>query len=430
MKCSYFNHLKKQLKFLITELDELYDEFSHWLDDPGAKNSDQRDVAVFRFAHGLLKRALSDSFASVAMNIESLAAMQQDNNETTTTTKLKDIKGFLSSSATSSAAAQALAHKSRSLDQEIGDQRVALLLVNQLVNRKQLTTKPEAPSADGESQEQQPQQQPISAAESSSRRLACHLVSIIVQQSLAQVELELQVPRPRYAAARSISINHNNSNNCQPKNRSLRSQESLAWEYHQNPSCTFNIRLAGGGGGGEGLGGSAAGHLTTIKDDDDDDDGGEDGGEPDETVAPVATSIDRCAILKRSLLTGSASISATCDRYLRRQLSQSYGQHLSRAASLIMTNLTPTTTAPFHLAPPTTATTTTTTGPALTTTRSNSMTKMTGQSVINYQVTPTLIYLSPVLVQLHNPQGIQKSVLGCTRNSIPMEFYVHYGICF
>jgi len=60
--------------YLDTELDELYEEFSHWLDDEAKEGGggatgverERRDAAVFRYAQGLLKRALSDSLASVA----------------------------------------------------------------------------------------------------------------------------------------------------------------------------------------------------------------------------------------------------------------------------------------------------------------------------------------------------------------------------
>lgn len=55
-----------------SELEEVYEQFSRWLDDPiletdkGTKKQlDGRDLAVVRFAGSLLKRTLSESFAGV-----------------------------------------------------------------------------------------------------------------------------------------------------------------------------------------------------------------------------------------------------------------------------------------------------------------------------------------------------------------------------
>ncbi|XP_046461885.1 uncharacterized protein LOC124208188 isoform X2 [Daphnia pulex] len=109
-----------------SELDELYDQFSHWLEDPKSGESGQqngRNAAVFRFAHGLLKRALSDSFASVALNIENLSAHPE--------TRMKDIK--LSSS---SEIRRGSTQRSWSLNEHVGDERLALQLAREMVERE------------------------------------------------------------------------------------------------------------------------------------------------------------------------------------------------------------------------------------------------------------------------------------------------------
>lgn len=53
-----------------SELEEVYEQFSHWLENPiletdkgNKKELDARDLAVVRFAGSLLKRTLSESFA-------------------------------------------------------------------------------------------------------------------------------------------------------------------------------------------------------------------------------------------------------------------------------------------------------------------------------------------------------------------------------
>lgn len=52
-----------------SELEEVYEQLSKWLEDPIAEDEnrelDARDRAVVRFAGSLLKRALSESFAGV-----------------------------------------------------------------------------------------------------------------------------------------------------------------------------------------------------------------------------------------------------------------------------------------------------------------------------------------------------------------------------
>jgi hypothetical protein len=78
-------------------------------------------------------------------------------------------------------------------------------------------------------------------------KLACQLVSIVLEQKLAEVELELQVPgSSRLSSAHHHAVRPSLINTRCPGGRPkapLRTQESVAWEYHQNPSCSFNIRL-------------------------------------------------------------------------------------------------------------------------------------------------------------------------------------------
>ncbi|XP_077293936.1 uncharacterized protein LOC143916623 isoform X2 [Arctopsyche grandis] len=59
-----------------SDLEEVYEQFSHWLEDPifekdsikrRGRELDSRDLAVVRFASSLLKRTLSESFAGVPM---------------------------------------------------------------------------------------------------------------------------------------------------------------------------------------------------------------------------------------------------------------------------------------------------------------------------------------------------------------------------
>jgi len=54
-----------------SELEEVYEQLSKWLEDPIVTDEnrelDPRDRAVMRFADSLLKRALSESFAGVSV---------------------------------------------------------------------------------------------------------------------------------------------------------------------------------------------------------------------------------------------------------------------------------------------------------------------------------------------------------------------------
>lgn len=54
-----------------SELEEVYEQFSKWLDDPilkdNMKSLDPRDEAVLNFASSLLKRTLSESFVGVPL---------------------------------------------------------------------------------------------------------------------------------------------------------------------------------------------------------------------------------------------------------------------------------------------------------------------------------------------------------------------------
>lgn len=54
-----------------SELEEVYEQFSKWLDDPILKDNikalDPRDEAVLNFASSLLKRTLSESFVGVPL---------------------------------------------------------------------------------------------------------------------------------------------------------------------------------------------------------------------------------------------------------------------------------------------------------------------------------------------------------------------------
>lgn len=59
-----------------SELEEVYEQFSRWLEDPILQTNDEedakreldaRDMAVVRFAGALLKRTLSESFAGVPL---------------------------------------------------------------------------------------------------------------------------------------------------------------------------------------------------------------------------------------------------------------------------------------------------------------------------------------------------------------------------
>lgn len=65
-KCSYDDSSD-----FSSELEEVYEQFSKWLDDPILKDNikalDPRDEAVLNFASSLLKRTLSESFVGVPL---------------------------------------------------------------------------------------------------------------------------------------------------------------------------------------------------------------------------------------------------------------------------------------------------------------------------------------------------------------------------
>jgi hypothetical protein len=188
------NFVNKELlscKFVDTELDELYDEFSHWLENPDGKNPDKRDVAVFRFAHSLLKRALSDSFASVAMKIENFSDGKK-NIKLSSSAKTEEPSSGRDGNST-----KRPKQRSRSLAEDATDDRMVLQLAKELLHRAEQREEP---------------------------KLTCNVVSIVLEQNLAEVELQMAPP-------------------ARASNGMLPAQDSLAWEYHQNPECIFNIRL-------------------------------------------------------------------------------------------------------------------------------------------------------------------------------------------
>lgn len=66
-----------------SELEDVYDQLSKWLNDPldgKDRKLDSRDKAVMKFADSLLKRALSESFLGEPMDDNSLDNMQQDDD--------------------------------------------------------------------------------------------------------------------------------------------------------------------------------------------------------------------------------------------------------------------------------------------------------------------------------------------------------------
>lgn len=70
-----------------SELEEIYDQLSKWLNDPldcKDRKLDSRDKAVLKFADSLLKRALSESFLGEAIEDSSMDNMQQDDEATLT----------------------------------------------------------------------------------------------------------------------------------------------------------------------------------------------------------------------------------------------------------------------------------------------------------------------------------------------------------
>lgn len=176
------------------------------------------------------------------MNIENLSAQPE--------TRMKDIK--LSASSESR---RGSTQRSWSLAEHVGDERLALQLAKEMVEREvpeeQVLPMPDivplVPVAIEEEKavaEEEPEEVKPAKKSSNRSKVACQLVSIVLEQKLAEVELELQVPGPLcrnpHHVTRPSPINTRCPSDCaQP----LRTQESVAWEYHQNPSCSFNIRL-------------------------------------------------------------------------------------------------------------------------------------------------------------------------------------------
>lgn len=148
--------------------------------------------------------------------------------------------------------------RSWSLAEHMGDERLALQLAKEMIMEQEM-------------EQVHPMPEPVTAAETAETNSggdeadeesdggggekkktaitsARPSVSITVEQNLAEVELELQVSttttsatiRPHFipSLARQPSIRHP---------MGLRSQASVAWEYHQDPSWTFTIRLIDGG---------------------------------------------------------------------------------------------------------------------------------------------------------------------------------------
>ncbi|XP_069678692.1 uncharacterized protein [Periplaneta americana] len=66
-----------------SELEELYEQYSRWLDDVDENRElDARDIAVVRFAGSLLKRTLSDSFAGVPLTEGQQGPLEATTNKT------------------------------------------------------------------------------------------------------------------------------------------------------------------------------------------------------------------------------------------------------------------------------------------------------------------------------------------------------------
>ncbi|CAK1599981.1 unnamed protein product [Parnassius mnemosyne] len=80
-----------------SELEEVYEQFNHWLNDPIIDNSaeenktrelDPRDLAVIRFAGSLLKRTLSESMASGGGGVEAAELYGREGRERGTPRRL------------------------------------------------------------------------------------------------------------------------------------------------------------------------------------------------------------------------------------------------------------------------------------------------------------------------------------------------------
>lgn len=86
------NNQSEDSSVLSPELEEVYQQFSKWLDKPPANENfdkmEQRDEAVLNFANSLLKRTLSESFVGVQLSDncseaeESLLQSYQDKHST------------------------------------------------------------------------------------------------------------------------------------------------------------------------------------------------------------------------------------------------------------------------------------------------------------------------------------------------------------
>ncbi|XP_076271229.1 uncharacterized protein LOC143203021 isoform X4 [Rhynchophorus ferrugineus] len=79
-----------------SELEEVYEQFSNWLEHPiletdkgTKKNLDGRDLAVVKFAGSLLKRTLSESFAGVPVPLTEACESTPENRASFTTSKHK-----------------------------------------------------------------------------------------------------------------------------------------------------------------------------------------------------------------------------------------------------------------------------------------------------------------------------------------------------
>ncbi|XP_013148703.1 PREDICTED: uncharacterized protein LOC106111229 isoform X2 [Papilio polytes] len=112
-----------------SELEEVYEQFNHWLNDPICNNTaeenknkelDPRDLAVIRFAGSLLKRTLSESMASGgagARGAEAAELYGRDGRDRTTPRRL------------------ALAARSLSLELARHRHRLAAHLLNELAHK-------------------------------------------------------------------------------------------------------------------------------------------------------------------------------------------------------------------------------------------------------------------------------------------------------
>jgi poly(ADP-ribose) glycohydrolase len=88
-----------------SELDNIYDQLSTWLNDPldldnRDRKLDARDKAVLKFADSLLKRALSESFIGEPIDETTLENIEasggEDYSSLTTQQKRKIIRNFRS----------------------------------------------------------------------------------------------------------------------------------------------------------------------------------------------------------------------------------------------------------------------------------------------------------------------------------------------